>query len=156
MVKVSADDVLAREWHELMGRYQRITCTLDRELQAAHGLTASDFEVLQQLAVAGADGSTRLHELGANVHLTQSALSRLIARLERDGLVRRAMCPDDRRSVFATITEAGIERYLAARPTQRGILREHGAGCLASAKATSAAGKPTSASAKPKVAAAKH
>lgn len=130
MAKACDDDELAREWHELMTRYQRITCTLDRELQAQHGLSASDFEVLQQLH--GSDcRSVRMHDLGENVHLTQSALSRLIARLERDGLVERTMCTEDRRSVFATITPAGIERYRQARPTQRAILREHGSGCLA-------------------------
>jgi DNA-binding MarR family transcriptional regulator len=133
MAKAHEDDTLAREWHELMGRYQRITCTLDRELETQHGLSASDFEVLQELHTASTKCSIRMHELGENVHLTQSALSRLIARLERDGLVERTMCPDDRRSVFATITPAGVERYLAARPTQRAILREQGAGCLQSA-----------------------
>ena len=64
------------------------------------------------------------------MHLTQSALSRLIARLERDGLVERSMCTDDRRSVWVCITAAGIERYRAARPTQRAILRAHAGGCL--------------------------
>jgi DNA-binding MarR family transcriptional regulator len=137
VAKVSEEDELAREWHELMGRYQRMTCTLDRVLEAQHGLSASDFEVLQQLYGAPADCPMRMHDLGENVHLTQSALSRLISRLERDGLVQRAMCTDDRRSVFATITDAGTERYLAARPTQRQILREQGAGCLDSAKASS-------------------
>lgn len=131
MARVTADDELAREWHELMARYQRITCSLDRVLQAEHGLSASDFEVLQQLHAG--DGCARMHELGENAHLTQSALSRLVSRLERDGLVERTMCTEDRRSVFATITAAGTERYLAARPTQRAILREQGAGCLDSA-----------------------
>jgi DNA-binding MarR family transcriptional regulator len=127
--KVNADDDLARAWHELMGRYQRVTCTLDRELQAAHGISASDFEVLQQL-YAAPERSQRMHDLGQNVHLTQSALSRLVARLERDGLVERCMCTEDRRSVWTSITAAGVERYLAARPTQRAILREHAGGGL--------------------------
>jgi DNA-binding MarR family transcriptional regulator len=129
VAKVSADDDLARAWHELMGQYQRVTCTLDRELHAAHGISASDFEVLQQLYVAP-ERTLRIHDLGQNVHLTQSALSRLIARLERDGLVKRSMCTDDRRAVWACITPAGIERYRAARPTQRAILRAHAGGCL--------------------------
>jgi DNA-binding MarR family transcriptional regulator len=140
--RVSADDDLARAWHELMGRYQRVTCTLDRELHTAHGITASDFEVLQQLYAAKPERSLRMHDLGQNVHLTQSALSRLIARLERDGLVERCMCTDDRRSVWATITPAGIERYLAAKPTQRAILREQAADCLEPFAATPAKTKP--------------
>lgn len=118
------DEDLAASWHDLMGRYHRISCNLDRELLAKHGITVSDFEVLQQLHGAAPKYSMRMHELAEHVHLTQSALSRLIARLEQDGLVERTMCVDDRRSVFTTITPAGIERYLAARPTQRAILRE--------------------------------
>lgn len=124
MSRVS-DDELAAEWHDLMGRYHRAICTLDRELLANHRISASDFEVLQQLYGATPSRSMRLSELGDRVHLTQSALSRLIARLERDGLVERCMCPDDRRSVIAAITAEGIDRYRQARPTQRAILREH-------------------------------
>ncbi len=123
----SADDQLASAWHDLMGNYHRITCRLDRELQAAHGISSSDFEVLQQLHEAGpadASGCLRMHELGEHTHLTQSALSRLVSRLEADGLIRRDMCTDDRRSVWARITPEGTRRYLAARPTQRAILRE--------------------------------
>ncbi len=118
-----SDDDLARAWHELMGRYHRISCVLDRELEQAHGISGSDFEVLQQLAVNGDDGSLRMHELAGHVHLTQSALSRLVSRLERDGLVDRTMCVDDRRSVFTRITPAGRARFEQARTTQRGVLR---------------------------------
>jgi DNA-binding MarR family transcriptional regulator len=119
----TSDDELAEAWHDLMGRYHRAICTLDRELLANHHISASDFEVLQQLYEAPPSKSMRLHELGDRVHLTQSALSRLIARLERDGLVERCMCLDDRRSVIATITPEGVSRYREARPTQRSILR---------------------------------
>ena len=63
--------------------------------------------------------SMRMHELGERVHLTQSALSRLIARLETDGLLERTMCVEDRRSVFAKLTPAGATRYQEAKPTQR-------------------------------------
>jgi DNA-binding MarR family transcriptional regulator len=123
MSRVS-DDQLAAVWHDLMGRYHRAICTLDRELLANHRISASDFEVLQQLYEATPSRSMRLSELGDRVHLTQSALSRLIARLERDGLVERCMCPDDRRSVIAAITKDGVSRYREAKPTQRAILRD--------------------------------
>lgn len=120
----TSDDELAAAWHDLMGRYHRAICTLDRELLSQHQISASDFEVLQQLYQANPSHSMRLSELGDKVHLTQSALSRLVARLERDGLVERCMCPDDRRSVIAAITPDGIARYRKAKPTQRAILRE--------------------------------
>jgi DNA-binding MarR family transcriptional regulator len=51
--------------------------------------------VLQQLAAADC-GQLRMHELGDYVHVSQSALSRLVSKLERDGLVQRSMCTDDR------------------------------------------------------------
>jgi DNA-binding MarR family transcriptional regulator len=118
-----SDEDLAEAWHDLMGRYHRALCVLDRELLSEHHISASDFEVLQQLHSAP-NHTMRMHELGDHVHLTQSALSRLIARLERDGLVERCMCPDDRRSVMTSITPEGIVRYKAAKPTQRAILRD--------------------------------
>jgi DNA-binding MarR family transcriptional regulator len=120
------DEDLAAAWHDLMGSYHRITCALDRELLAKHDVTLSEFEVLQQL-YDGDCGAVKMSDLGERVHLTQSALSRLVARLERDGLVTRAMCEYDRRSVFAQITADGAKRYEAARPTQRTILREQAA-----------------------------
>jgi DNA-binding MarR family transcriptional regulator len=122
----SRDDDLAAAWHDLMGSYHRITAMLDRELLARHDLTLSEFEVLQQLH-DGECGAVKMNELGERVHLSQSALSRLVARLERDGLARRSMCEDDRRSVFAQITADGAKRYQQARPTQRGILRDQAA-----------------------------
>jgi DNA-binding MarR family transcriptional regulator len=119
-------DGLAADWHEMLGRYHRTTCALDRALMADHNITVSDFEVLQQLHAA--DGYLRMHELAEQVHLTQSALSRLISRLERAGLVARGMCEDDRRAVWTEITEAGERCYVAARPTHRTILLEQATG----------------------------
>jgi DNA-binding MarR family transcriptional regulator len=123
------DDVLAAEWHHLMGRYQRLMCTLDRELGAEHGLTASEFEVLQQLEQAE-ECSLKMGTLAENAHLTQSALSRLVSRLEGDGLLERKACDQDRRSLFVALTDEGRKRYAEAKPTQRRVLREQGSDCL--------------------------
>ena len=60
-----------------------------------------------------------MQELADSVHLSQSALSRLIGRLESEGLVTRAICPQDRRGIFACLTAEGRARYEAARPAQR-------------------------------------
>jgi DNA-binding MarR family transcriptional regulator len=65
-----------------------------------------------------------MQELAAAVHLSQSALSRTVGRLEKDGLVSRAMCPEDRRGVAVCLTDEGRERYEAARPTHRRVLAE--------------------------------
>lgn len=129
MARPSDDDALAAEWHQLMGRYQRLMCSLDRELGAAHDLSASEFEVLQQLAEAD-ECSLRMTTLAESAHLSQSALSRLVTRLERDGLVSRKACEMDRRAQYITLTEAGQQRYAEARPTQRKVLRDEGSDCF--------------------------
>jgi len=117
------DDLLAQEWHQLMGRYQRLMCALDRELGTNHGLTASEFEVLQQLHESE-ECSLAMRLLAENAHLTQSALSRLVTRLEGDGLLERKVCDYDRRAQFVGLTEDGRARYAEARATQRRVLRE--------------------------------
>lgn len=106
-----------------MQRYNHLTCRLDRELGAAHGLSTSEFEALQQLAAHEPHGKMRMADLADHVHLSQSALSRLVGRLEKEGLVTRDMCANDRRSVWTVITQAGRDRFHQARPTQRAILR---------------------------------
>ena len=126
MSKVS-DEKLAQSWHDLMGRYNQLSCRLDRELGAQHDLTSSEFEVLQVLHNAAE--KVRMASLAEQVHLSQSALSRLVSRLENDGLVCRNTCTDDRRAQWTEITQAGRERYEAARPTHRKILREEAGDC---------------------------
>jgi DNA-binding MarR family transcriptional regulator len=110
-----------------MGRYNQLTCRLDRELGAQHDLSSSEFEVLQLLH--NAKEQVRMSYLAEEVHLSQSALSRLVTRLENDGLVCRNTCTDDRRAQWTGITPEGRERYKAARPTHRKILREEAGDC---------------------------
>ncbi len=59
------------------------------------------------------------------MYLSQSALSRAVARLEKTGLVERALCEADRRGVFVTVTEAGRRRHAEARKTQLQVLARH-------------------------------
>jgi DNA-binding MarR family transcriptional regulator len=110
-------------WHDLMDRYARAMSRLERALEHEHGLGVSEYEVLERLA--GPQSSEhRMQELAESVHLSQSALSRVVGRLEAEGLVSRKMCTSDRRGIFACLTDAGRERYEAARPTHRTVLAE--------------------------------
>jgi DNA-binding MarR family transcriptional regulator len=113
---------LVEAWRELLERHARTTAALERRLQHDHGLGVSEYEVLERLAAAG--DAVRMQELAEGVHLSQSALSRVVARLETDGLVSRGMCPEDRRGIKACLTDAGRERHEAARPTHREVLAE--------------------------------
>lgn len=119
----SREPALTGTWQELRDRHARVSGALERALQEQHELGLSEFEVLEQLAASEGD-HCRMQTLCGAVHLSQSALSRLIGRLEQDGLVMRKMCSDDRRGIFACLTDAGRARYEQARPTQRAVLAE--------------------------------
>ncbi|MBA9005571.1 MarR family winged helix-turn-helix transcriptional regulator [Thermomonospora cellulosilytica] len=118
------EEEIVRRWRALLGCYSRVSCALDRALQDTHGIGMSEFEALDRLAETGAD-KCKMHRLGADMYLSQSALSRTVARLERAGLVERGMCPDDRRAVFVSLTDAGRDLLARARVTQRAVLAEH-------------------------------
>lgn len=111
-------------WRDLAGRHAFVSEALERELQARHGLSLSQFEVLQRLAEAPGH-ERRIQELADEVHISQSALSRLVSRLEAEGLTCRKACAVDRRGIFACLTPAGESRVAAARPTQADVLARH-------------------------------
>ncbi|WP_320670645.1 MarR family winged helix-turn-helix transcriptional regulator [Patulibacter defluvii] len=117
------DDPTVDAWRRLLAQHAATTCALDRELGDRHGLSVSEFEVLERLVEA--PEKLRIQELASAIHLSQSATTRVVARLENDGLLCRTMCAADRRGVYACISDAGRARYDEARPTQRRVLDEH-------------------------------
>ncbi|MFF3688277.1 MarR family transcriptional regulator [Streptomyces sp. NPDC002187] len=126
MGATKSERALVEQWRDVLALHARTTCELDRELHQ-HGLGASDFEVLDVLAEIPADAegdacSYRVQELASRVHLSQSALSRLVARLEKDGLVTRGMCSEDRRGVRVRLTCEGRARHAHVQPVQRAVL----------------------------------
>jgi DNA-binding MarR family transcriptional regulator len=122
-VMSASEQALVESWRALADRHARVTCALERVLQDEHGLGVSEFEVMERLAAPDKD-QHRMQELADAVYLSQSALSRLIGRLESEGLVSRAICSEDRRGIFACLTEQGRARYEAAKPSQRRVLAD--------------------------------
>jgi len=119
-----SEQQLVDQWRDLLAVHARTLCELDRVLQRL-GLGASDVEVLDVLAAGTtADGDTgyRVQEIADRVHLSQSALSRLVGRLERDGLVERCVCLEDRRGVWVTLTPKGRALHAEALPLKRAVL----------------------------------
>lgn len=114
-----ADTAVVAEWREIRAAHARTMCELDRELNP-YGLGASDFEVLDVLVEVS--GGMRVQELADRVCLSQSALSRLVARLEKNGLLNRGMCPEDRRGVSVCATDAGRAVHREVLPLQRAVL----------------------------------
>jgi DNA-binding MarR family transcriptional regulator len=66
-----------------------------------------------------------MSELTQRVLITASGMTQLVTRLERGGLVSRTVDEADRRSFFATLTEAGDDRLREARPTHNEVVRSH-------------------------------
>ncbi|WP_189148523.1 MarR family winged helix-turn-helix transcriptional regulator [Streptomyces lacrimifluminis] len=120
---------LADQWRDILVTHARTMCEIDRVLHP-HGLGASDFEVLDVLVseaggareVSDSGEQCRVQDIAGRVHLSQSALSRLIGRLEKDGLVERSMCVEDRRGVWVALTARGRELHEEVLPLQRAAL----------------------------------
>jgi DNA-binding MarR family transcriptional regulator len=118
------NDQLLDRWRELEAAHARVREALERALERKHQLSLSEYEVLSQLAESESPKGRRIQELVEEVHLSQSALSRLVGRLEEAGYVTRATCDYDRRGIFACVTDAGRKAQKEANPTYRAVLVE--------------------------------
>ena len=119
MAKANAAQLSRREiaaWRGLLRTHARVLAALDAELEQTHGLAVPEYEVLLVLSESG-DKHLRMSELADAALLTRSGMTRLVDRLERQGLVRRERCAADGRGTYAVITDEGRERFAAARPT---------------------------------------
>ncbi|POX59623.1 MarR family transcriptional regulator [Streptomyces sp. Ru62] len=124
MAGTTAETRLEERWRDILAVHARTMCEIDRALHP-HGLGASDFEVLDILATESPrqGDQCRVQNLVGRVHLSQSALSRLIGRLEKDGLVERSVCAEDRRGVWVALTSKGRALHAEVLPVQRAVLR---------------------------------
>ncbi|ASO20802.1 DNA-binding MarR family transcriptional regulator [Actinoalloteichus hoggarensis] len=105
-------------WRSLMEVHAMVLAELEHEFATRHGLSISEFDALSNIPTGG----VRLRELTDRVVLSQSALSRLVDRLERRGLVERSVLPDDSRAVYVRLTSAGRRLMLAAVHTNAAVV----------------------------------
>jgi DNA-binding MarR family transcriptional regulator len=110
-------------WSGFLRIHASIVKELDAELQTVHGLPLSSYDVLVQLSLAR-EGRMQMCELADAVHLSRSGLTRLVDRLERQGLLDRHKGGRDPRQVFATINERGLRRLAETTPTHLTSVRE--------------------------------
>lgn len=113
-----------RAWRGLLRAHACLAKRLDSELERAHGLPMTSYEVLYHLQEANA-GRMRMCDLAEQAQLSRSGLTRMVDRLERDGLLERCSCSHDARGSYACLTDAGRERVDAARLTHLAVVREH-------------------------------
>jgi DNA-binding MarR family transcriptional regulator len=107
-------------WRSMLRAHATLIRRLDTDLQQATGLALADFDVLAQLA--DAHGELRMTELADRALISRSGMSRRVARLVDEGLIRRDRAGTDGRGVVVALTEAGIARLAETAPVHaRGI-----------------------------------
>ena len=107
---------LADTWGALLKVHAALVPRLDRELQEAHGLPLTWYDVLLELNSAPERRLT-MGQLGSVAAVSRTRVSRVVDELVRAGLVSREPNPDDGRSAFAALTPAGRAALRKAAPT---------------------------------------
>lgn len=104
-----------RAWIALSSLTTHLPHALDAQLQRDAGISLADYQVLAWLSMAP-DRTRRMRDLAAHADVSLSHLSRIVARLETRGWVRRTPEPTDGRTTLATLTDAGWDKVVATAP----------------------------------------
>ena len=110
-------------WRGMLAAHAALTRRLDADLRARHGIALSTYEALMLLGTSPT-GRLRVSELSRGALLSISGMSRMIDRLERDGVVRREACEEDGRGAEVALTDAGRELLTDARASHLRAVRE--------------------------------
>ncbi len=118
---LTARDARLGPWRAFITAHALVTRRLDDDLRTEQGMTLAEYGAL--LHIAEAPGRRlRMNQIADGILLSRSGVTRLIDRLEADGLVERSHCSSDGRGAEAVLTEAGVDRLRAASRTHlRGI-----------------------------------
>jgi DNA-binding MarR family transcriptional regulator len=118
------DDSEQKSWRALVLGNTLLMDRLDDELREGHGLSLGEYEILVRLSEVP-DRRLRMSHLADSVAHSRSRLTHTIARMERNGLVERCHSPDDRRGVFASLTDHGYAVLVDAAHTHVTGVRRH-------------------------------
>ena len=110
-------------WIRFLRAHAALTRELGARLEAEHGLTMSDFDVLIQLYHAP-DHAMRRIDIARQVLLTASGITRLLDGLERCGLVAKRSCESDARVSYAVLTDEGLRKVEEARNSHNADIDE--------------------------------
>lgn len=95
-------------WRSFLRTHTHLLRVLEQDLQTHHKIAIASYDVLVQLAEAP-DHQLRMSELAQAVLLSRSGLTRLVDRLQKDGLVRREPDPCDARGLYTVLTSKGLD-----------------------------------------------
>ena len=113
-----------RAWRNYVVGASMLADRLHRELQDRHGVSLADYEVLVRLSERPRR-RMRMSQLADDVASSKSRVSHQVARMEKEGLLRRRECPEDGRGVFAELTDKGVAVLEEAAPTHVEGVRAH-------------------------------
>lgn len=118
-----------RAWRTFIASYATVIDHLERELVEARGMPLSWYEVLVRTSEAPI-GGVRMQELARGVFLSKSGLTQVVTRMEAARLIRREVCPSDRRGINAVITPEGRQALRRAAAIHLRGIEHHFAGHL--------------------------
>src|SRR5712691_3144417 len=101
-----------------------VPLALDADLVAGQGMSLSEYTALMHLSEAPG-GRLRMSDLASACALSLSGMSRIVSRLEAQGLVERERSSCDGRGLNAVLTDAGLGRLRRAWPTHLASVRRH-------------------------------
>lgn len=114
------NDLIA-DWRERQRTYLATAASLDRTLEQQFDLGLSEFEILDLVWESDTPECT-MRDIGGLTPMTQSALSRVVDRLTKAGLLTREECSTDRRSMFVALTKEGASVHTKARKVYQEVL----------------------------------
>lgn len=115
-MKQKIDGIHLAAWRAFLNSHAAVINLIEQEMERAGQLPLSSYDVLVALSEAP-DHRLRMHELAERVVLSRSGLTRLVDRLEIEGLLTRDRSVSaDRRGAYAVLTEKGLDTLRKAWP----------------------------------------
>ena len=119
----SIEATQVKAWVLFLRVHSEVIRVLEDELEKERGLALTAYEVLMRLC--GSERPRRMHELADSLFLSRSGATRLVEKLEKNGLVTRTICEDDRRGIQVSVTTKGKRTLRAAAPVHVQGVQEH-------------------------------
>ncbi|MCK1972087.1 MarR family transcriptional regulator [Bacillus safensis] len=114
-----------KNWVNFNAMTDKIINELETALKEQNNISLKEFYVMYYLSQE-TDRKLRLQQLQELIGLSQSAMSRLVGRLETKtcGSLERSTCEDDKRGIYTSLTQSGEERFGRALQTFNSAMKE--------------------------------
>ncbi|GII58262.1 MarR family transcriptional regulator [Planotetraspora thailandica] len=102
------DQTLMQHWSVLRSGFRRLTSLLMADVEAKVGISPSALEVLCVL-LETPEHAVPMGRLTQALGFSTAGTTKVADRLMDAGLIERRACPQDRRLIYAALTERGLE-----------------------------------------------